>query len=61
MNNEQIDQLIQGIGIMTELWAITYKNFLKQGMDADDAVIHTKALMSIMIGSVIGGKTEDAS
>ena len=54
MTNEQIDQIIQGVGVMTELWTITFKNFKSQGMNDTDAVIHTKAFMSIMVGSILG-------
>lgn len=58
MNNEQVNQLIQGIGMMTELWSITYQGFIKQGMSAEEAIMHTKALMSIMVESFYGGKEE---
>lgn len=57
MNNDQIDQLIQGIGIMTDLWVITYQNFKNHGMNDTDAVNNTKALMSVMVDSVINNKT----
>lgn len=58
MNNEQVNQLIQGIGMMTELWIITYNGFVNQGMTDEDAIMHTKALMSIMVESFYGGKEE---
>lgn len=58
MNNEQVNQLIQGIGMMTELWVITFQGFVKQGMSNEEAIMHTKALMSIMVESFYGGKEE---
>lgn len=54
MNNEQVAQLIQGIGVMTELWLITYQSFKKQDLSDEIAVMHTKAFMSIMMDSFIG-------
>ena len=59
MNNDQLNNLIQGIGIMTELWVITYNNFRSHGMNDTDAVIHTKAFMSILVDSAtINGSME---
>lgn len=49
MNNEQVNQLIQNIGLCTELWLITYGGFKKQGMSDNEATMHTKAFMSTML------------
>lgn len=56
MNNDQVNQIIQGIGMMTELYMIAYQSFKKQGLSNEEAVIHTKALMSIMVDSLYGNK-----
>lgn len=61
MNNEQVNLIIQGLGVITELWNITYKNFVSQGFPATEAIEHTKALMSIMVNSFTdtsGGQKE---
>lgn len=58
MNNNQVNQIIQGIGVMTELWTITFNGFVKQGLSEQDAIIHTKALMSIMVESFYGSGQE---
>lgn len=58
MNNDQVNQLIAGIGILTELWSITYQGFTKQGMAPEEAVMHTKALMSILVESFYGSGQE---
>lgn len=54
MNNDQINQLIQGIGTMTELYMITYQNFRKLSSSDDEAMKHTKTFMSAMMDSVMG-------
>lgn len=59
MNNDQVNQIIQGIGLLTELWVITYRGFKNQGLNDEEAVIHTKALMSIMVDSFYGGNSEE--
>lgn len=53
VNNEQVKQIIQGLGVMTELWTITYNGFIQQGMNSQDAIMHTKGFMSVMLGSFI--------
>ena len=49
MNSEQINELINGLGMMTELYMIIYQNFKNQKMSDDDAIKHTKALMAVMV------------
>lgn len=53
MNNEQVKQLIQNLGVMTELWMITYNGFLSQGLREEAALSHTKAFMSTMVETFI--------
>lgn len=60
MNNNQINDIIQGLGVMTELWIITYQNFKKQGFNDSDSILHTKAFMSIVLSSVIGSSGMEA-
>lgn len=54
MNSDQINQVIQGIGTMTELYMITYQNFRKLSLSDDEAIKHTKTFMSAMMDSVMG-------
>ena len=61
MNNDAVNQLIQGIGVMAELWTITFKSFINQGLKVSEAMEHTKAFMSVIIENIIssdsnGGK-----
>lgn len=58
MNNDQVRQIIQGIGTLAELWLITFQSFKNQGLSDETATMHTKALMSIMVDSFhdSGGK-----
>lgn len=61
MNNEQLKQFIQGIGMMTELHMITYQNFLAQKMTGEEALKHTKAFMAVMLETFMksgGGSNE---
>lgn len=63
MNNDKLNSLIQGIGVMTELWIITYQNFRNGGMNEADAVTHTKAFIAVLLDSALGQSlnTEDAT
>lgn len=64
MNNDQVKQLIQNLGMMAELWSITYQSFRNQGMNHADSTVHTKAFMSAMIETFIapngGGNGQEA-
>ena len=54
MDNNQLNELMTGIGLVTELWTITYLGFTKQGLSAPDALMHTKAFMSVIIEDIMG-------
>ena len=59
MNNDAVNQLILGIGAMAELWTITFKSFINQGLKVPEAMEHTKAFMSVIIENTMetnGGK-----
>lgn len=60
MNNEQLNSLITGIGIVTELWSITFKGFKNQGLNDTDALAHTKAFMSVIIEDIMGLNNKEA-
>lgn len=53
MNGDQVKQLIQNLGMMTELWTITYNGFINQGLKHDAAILHTKAFMSTMMETFV--------
>lgn len=58
MINDQLTELIRGIGTLSELWVITFQSFKNQNMSNEDALMHTKALMSIMVESFYGTSQE---
>lgn len=51
--NEKLMELINGIGMMAELWSITFNSFKKQGLSDKDALKHTKEFMSVMMDSIL--------
>lgn len=61
MNNDALEQFIQGIGMMTELHMITYQNFLAQKMTDEEALKHTKAFMAVMLEVLMksGGRSNE--
>lgn len=52
MNNNALTELMQGIGMLTELWTITYQGFTAQGLSEAEAMMHTKGFMAAMIDSI---------
>ena len=55
MNNNYINELVQSIGAISELWAITYYSFLKEGMESSIAISNTKAFMEIVLSVFVKG------
>ena len=47
--NKALAELLVGIGAITEMWMVTYKAFLAQGMDKDEALQHTTAMTKLMM------------
>lgn len=59
MNNKTVEQLIQGIGVLVELWTITYRGFISQGFDNTTAINHTRAFMSSMMETFYSENKEE--
>lgn len=59
-NNDAVQELINGIGLLTELWIMVYNSFISHGMDSREAFAHTREFMSVITGSLLNtGKKED--
>ena len=62
-NNDAVQELINGIGIMTELWIIAYNSFTSHGMNDREAFAHTREFMSVITDFILNtgntGKTAD--
>lgn len=58
MKNEQLENLVNGIGALTEIWMVTYANFKNQKMTDDDAIKHTKAMMETIMASLMNNEKE---
>lgn len=54
--NEQVQQIIMAVGALSELWAVTYKNFISQGFNHKESLEHTGAFMKVLIASIVGQK-----
>lgn len=60
MNNDAVQELINGIGLMSELWIITYNSFRSHGMNDGEAMTHTREFMGTVVDTVMRmGKQED--
>lgn len=56
--NDKVQQFINGVGALTEIWIITYNNFIKQGMSAADAMTHTREFMKAFMSSYLSTTEE---
>ena len=56
---DNFKNFVNNMGVLCETWTLTYKNFLSQGMDAKDAMMHTQGFMAAFISATMqatGGK-----
>ena len=49
--NEQVQQFLLGVGALTEMWIISYRGFIQQGLSDKEALEHTREFMKVVIGS----------
>jgi hypothetical protein len=57
--NDGLKNFINNMGVLCETWTLTYKNFLSQGMDVKEAMMHTQGFMAALISATMqasGGK-----
>lgn len=56
---KQLEELITGVGAITELWTMVYKNLRNQGMTVTEAATNAKMVVETIfaIGGInLGGK-----
>lgn len=57
--NEGFKNFVGNLGVLCEMWTLTYKSFLSQGMNPKEAMAHTQGFMTALISSTTqpnGGK-----
>lgn len=52
-SSNMLNDLIQSIGVMSELWMITYNSFKNMKLSDEEAMEHTKACMSAIMHELI--------
>ena len=56
-----LNEFIQGMGALCEIWMLTYSSFKKQNLNDAEAMEHTKAFMSVMMHETMHGGSEKES
>lgn len=51
--NEHLKSFLNGIGALTEIWTVVYKNFIKQGYGVQDSLTHTREFMAALMISTM--------
>lgn len=52
--NEKLKAFILGLGALTEMWRITYGEFVKSGMKDKEALTHTQGFMTAFMTATFG-------
>lgn len=51
--NEKVKELINAVGMLTEIYMIAYKGFKNQGMSDKDAMLHNREFMTAFTSAMI--------
>lgn len=57
--NDGLKNFVNSMGVLCEMWTLTYSSFINQGMCAKDAMMHTQAFMTAVVSASMqneGGK-----
>ena len=57
-SSNMLNELIKTIGMMSELWMITYNSFKNMKLSDEEAREHTKACMSVIMHEVMSSGKE---
>ena len=57
-SSNMLNELIKTIGMMSELWMITYNSFKNMKLSDEEAMEHTKACMSVIMHEVMSSGKE---
>lgn len=49
--NENLQSFVNSIGLMCEIWYLTYKKFIELGFDHKRAMEHTRELMGTLLNN----------
>lgn len=59
-NTDKLKELFNSIGVLAEMWIITFNQFKSMGLDAGDALNHTReCIPSMMIASMSSKNSEE--
>ena len=56
---DKLKNFMSSMGVLCETWTVVYNNFISQGMNAKDAMVHTQGFMSAFMAGALqnnGGK-----
>lgn len=56
--NEGAKNFIKGLTLLCEEWTIAYRSFISQGLSHDEAMLHTKEFMSVIMAEGRRSKEE---
>lgn len=59
MMNDKLNSFINSMGVLCETWTVVYKNFVAQGMDTKEALMHTQGFMAAFMNGVVNHGKED--
>lgn len=57
--NDKLQEFIASLNALTEIWTLTYKSFIRQGFDTEDALMHTSAFIATIMETIKPNQGEE--
>lgn len=51
--DDKLKSFVTNVGVLCETWTVVYNNFIGQGLNPKDALVHTQGFMSAFIAGVM--------
>lgn len=55
---KQLSEFINAVGAITEIWGISYKSFIGQGLTEEQAIANTQAFVQTLMMTMLENKGE---
>ena len=50
MDKDKLQEMVDGIGALAEIMALTYKTMIEAGLDTGEAVVLSQSMLELILG-----------
>lgn len=56
----KVQEFIEAVGVFTEVWRMTYSEFISAGMNATESLAHTQGFMTAFMTAAFGSASSSS-